>query len=1531
MDQKVQMLENILEKHDHLQPTAEMPNKKHSAELPSKCSSSTANDARSNLKGPPERWSELKNEESALHSEHLTAASEYVPRKDVRSKKEEMHLEDNFVETHKTTEIPTHCSDNLNEKTVNMTKMIDKTLMPDVSNFLVGQEEPVPLQEAVPFKHVLEEISDARKEKEELTVSVATTFISTDADLPQTLKDGLEQQTEESVLATENVLVAPKKLVDSSRDIIKAAVVGDDSKDIQTKSCLGNEETLGVEDAEHVTTNEQSTVAEGVCLGRNNEPEFKEVEMNSGKFVSETEHQDNTNEHIHKQGNAVMLKQAVEKDIDGSDVSIQLLCEEENHSIKEDKCELHEQNELVNTDSSSQSSDVTVPAGKFKNSLDCIDEIIQSGNECSIAPSMSTKNVKGDQLKAGNEATVDKLAENITAETKSVDIKEERLQLEELIDQKDPFKLKQPDCNSDSVLLPQTCSIKDSLSSSEVSVQSNHVAFELETFTFKGLDAEPEEKSIVPSVSDNFQSTMAANKDECLTSKGLEGEDSKSSESTRLRNTESGESEKLSMPDAVLEREILIPENLQCGAPFQETADLTDKRNSFDATKCAAEGTEVSYECRVTNKMLSEQNKKVPDQSVQDAFPDIVMVGCKSISEFTESSTSHLKGSLERLDKDGQTSDAASSLSSVSVCFTPSSPTRENADHVDHLNSEEDLKKDANTPDSEENKIKSLNVCSSHQNNNVEVEIKFKELSSIIEPQALVNVEDCDVEDITERLTPQKPGLNSFNTGHVFVPSDEESLISHEEKLKTSSRNSAVEHMLNEASANTTDEILSSNRTLGKVEELKTLEEVVMMSSSTSDLSDEYYPLRTVNCTRELSWFPEFKEEIEVSSSQASVPSSTTLTGDNEAECSLVTEEVFPKDKQASIHDADISVVEAVSWMLDHSYAATRAGSSENALLSLGASSAIEMTEERQHISPAASLTSEALVRRRKSDSNASISDLEVNGDIVTPNLEHNVASIEISEVHSAFDKGELSTKHKSTFTACESISNKKQDHLTFDKVDRTTNISLNTECQIYNDEKAVTAKTSWNSISPDSETSHVKSELPKVMPEKPKAPTVLESCTKNEAEQVLKSSDFIKVSAKAEVKDDHNRLLQRVSSKKKKKKNQQGLLGETTLASVDTTTPTKHSSKTLTKIRQEMGPPLPPLLPPLLATPPRSGQPTSPVTTSSSQSSLPSPLDEFISPLRLTPIPPLMSPLTATPKRKSPSTLTTQSPSDIAISQRTLSSPLQFCATTPKHALPVPGRLPPSAAGNTVPPVPQENSVKILDSMYPELSPLARTLNILKGNIQLSRSASLDGENIPRPVNPIIGFKAIASKNTAFVKTGTNFKSDLEQPFSSINKTGKRTLASAAVPRSAKKLRLDKSPKLDICKEDVSVRVPDADVNCPADETTCLSNDSTTRSTGDCDIKLILPAEESDHSDNKAVTEALEKMSQSCFDLLPVIRSHFFVNNTSKIPVMRDEEKDAVYEFGVARKVSCHIVFFTVFERFINILVNLYRNNAKH
>ncbi|NWX83229.1 ICE1 protein, partial [Nothoprocta pentlandii] len=376
-------------------------------------------------------------------------------------------------------------------------------------------------------------------------------------------------------------------------------------------------------------------------------------------------------------------------------------------------------------------------------------------------------------------------------------------------------------------------------------------------------------------------------------------------------------------------------------------------------------------------------------------------------------------------------------------------------------------------------------------------------------------------------------------------------------------------------------------------------------------------------------------------------------------------------------------------------------------------------------------------------------------------------------------------------------------------------------------------------------------------------------------------------------------------------------------LANADTSVPTKCSSETINKIRQEMGPPLPPLLLPLLATPPRAACSASPGTASSGRCSLLSPLDDLISPLRETPVPPLMSPLTATPTAKSALLFSPSSPSEVAVGRRILSSPLKFCTSIPKHALPVPGRFPLCAAEAAAPVVAQENSVRILDTMYPELSARARTLNILKGNIQLNRSALPEGHNLPGPVTQIGGFKTIASTSTAFVKTGSNLKGDSskeqpkdtqEQPLvpSMLNRTGKRTLM--PMPRSAKRLRLDSEPPKLEPGDTAAVSMTEnkmPDEQGPLHVESCEISDSAHSS-----VAAASSSAKVTDADCQIVAGALKKIAESCFDLLPVIRSHVYVGNVSKMPVMTDEEKEVVYEFGVTNKHLAESLLNTVLSK---------------
>ncbi|KAM9231163.1 little elongation complex subunit 1 [Leptosomus discolor] len=407
--------------------------------------------------------------------------------------------------------------------------------------------------------------------------------------------------------------------------------------------------------------------------------------------------------------------------------------------------------------------------------------------------------------------------------------------------------------------------------------------------------------------------------------------------------------------------------------------------------------------------------------------------------------------------------------------------------------------------------------------------------------------------------------------------------------------------------------------------------------------------------------------------------------------------------------------------------------------------------------------------------------------------------------------------------------------------------------------------------------------------------------------------SEILTVSTKTAAQVMHTKVSKRLFQGKRKTKTLKVKLTQPVLANADTSMPTTYSSETINKIRQELGPPLPPLLLPLTATPPKAACTVSPVMSSTGPSPLLSPLDDLISPLRETPVPPLMSPLTDTPTIKSALLFSPPSPSETAVGGRIRSSPLKFCTSIPKHALPVPGRFPLLAADGAAAGAPQENSVKILDTMYPELSARARTLNILKGNIQLNRCAFSDGQSLPGPVAQIGVFKAIASTSTAFVKTGSNLKSDsskdqdkdvqnLQLFSSSSNHLEKQMLLPVSMPRSAKRLRLDSEPPKLEPHDIAAIRNTKNTISEMQEafhDRSCEISDSAHRSS----LEGSLPVKKVIDPDCQKVSLALKKIAESCFDLLPVIKGHMYVGNISKIPVMRDEEKEVVYEFGVKNK----------------------------
>ncbi|XP_061675615.1 little elongation complex subunit 1 [Syngnathoides biaculeatus] len=294
---------------------------------------------------------------------------------------------------------------------------------------------------------------------------------------------------------------------------------------------------------------------------------------------------------------------------------------------------------------------------------------------------------------------------------------------------------------------------------------------------------------------------------------------------------------------------------------------------------------------------------------------------------------------------------------------------------------------------------------------------------------------------------------------------------------------------------------------------------------------------------------------------------------------------------------------------------------------------------------------------------------------------------------------------------------------------------------------------------------------------------------------------------------------------------------------------------ESISKVRTEMGSPLPPLITPV-KTPPKSGKAINP-RHAIGKLSFPSPMDRLASPCTQ-----VQTPVTP----NSQTVCSSSTPNGVP------SSPLQFGSATPKHAVPVPGRLP--TAVNSSPATAscpsQENSMKILDDMYPELSARARTLSILRGN--LSISSSENGASPPRTDSQVSSFTTVTSTGTAFAKT-TETRGE------------KRPAPESPPPKNSKHLRLEER------SAGVSQTCPGSLTNSDKDSAWLQTPEVKPMESEDMVVSTETegPVEEND------VGRLLERIEHQAFDVLPVIQSHIHVGNLPKEPVLRDEEKEVI------------------------------------
>lgn len=215
-----------------------------------------------------------------------------------------------------------------------------------------------------------------------------------------------------------------------------------------------------------------------------------------------------------------------------------------------------------------------------------------------------------------------------------------------------------------------------------------------------------------------------------------------------------------------------------------------------------------------------------------------------------------------------------------------------------------------------------------------------------------------------------------------------------------------------------------------------------------------------------------------------------------------------------------------------------------------------------------------------------------------------------------------------------------------------------------------------------------------------------------------------------------------------------------------------------------------------------------------------------------------------------------------------------------------------------------------MLDSMYPELSAQARTLSILRGNVSLGNrnTCTAGGGSGSEPSTP----PTLTNGNSGVptVTPSSHFNS-VATAFTKTQQTGKRAGTNAPLPKSAKKLRLGGSPVT------IGTRPPSDLAVAPLPDSGEAKVPQPVRAVNGLHVvkkDTVAQVEEGANGKEGVISEVLAKLASSCFDLLPVVRSHVFIKRISSVPILTEEEKAVVNDFCTKHKVGDSHHFFLLF-----------------